>query len=285
MKICRYGAIGEERPGLVDSDNMVRDLSEYVDEIGPQALSPESLARIASLPIADLSVVSGDPRFGIPVAGVSKFIAIGLSYRDHAEEVGLPLPTEPIIFLKAVTCLSGPNDDIAKPPHSTKLDCELELGVVIGSKAQYVDEVKALEYVAGYCIVNDVSERNFQFQSSQWDKGKGCDSFGPIGPWLVTKEEVPDPQSLDMWLEVNGKRRQSGNSVTMIFSVAQIVAYCSRYMTLLPGDVICTGTPPGVGMGMKPEPVWLEVGDVVHLWIDGLGEQRQAIVACPGRNL
>ncbi|MDR3631054.1 MAG: fumarylacetoacetate hydrolase family protein [Desulfocapsaceae bacterium] len=284
MKLCRYGAIGQEHPGLVDSDNRVRDLSAYVDDIGTQTLSPESLARIASLPISDMPVVSGEPRFGVPVAGVSKIIAIGLSYRDHADEVDMPIPTEPIIFLKAATCLSGPNDNIVKPPHSTKLDCELELGVVIGSKAQYVDEVKALEYVAGYCIMNDVSERSFQFQSSQWDKGKGCDSFGPLGPWLVTKEEVPDPQGLDMWLEVNGKRRQTGNTEVMIFSIAQIVACCSRYMTLLPGDVICTGTPPGVGMGMKPEPVWLKMDDVVHLWIDGLGEQQQTVVAWPGRN-
>ncbi|MDA8156709.1 MAG: fumarylacetoacetate hydrolase family protein [Actinomycetota bacterium] len=279
MKLCRYGEKGQERPGLVDKNGMIRDLSAHLADINAQALDPKSLAAIAALSIAILPVVPGSPRLGIPVTRTSKYIAIGLNYRDHAEEASLAIPTEPLIFLKAINCLSGPNDDIIQPPHSTKLDWELELGVVIGSKAQYVDEPKALDYVAGYCIANDVSDRGFQFQSSQWAKGKGCDSFGPIGPWLVTKDEVPNPQNLDMWLEVNGQRRQTGNTANMIFSVAQIVAYCSRYMTLLPGDVICTGTPPGVGMGTKPEPIWLKPGDAVHLWIDGLGEQRQTVVA------
>ena len=279
MKLCRYGEKGQERPGLVDQNGVIRDLSAHLPDINAQTLDPKALAAIAALSITDLTVVPGSPRLGTPVTGTSKYIAIGLNYRDHAEEAGLAIPTEPLIFLKAINCLSGPNDNIIQPPHSTKLDWELELGVVIGSKAQYVNEANALDYIAGYCIANDVSDRGFQFQSSQWAKGKGCDSFGPIGPWLVTKDEVPDPQNLDMWLEVNGQRRQTGNSANMIFSVAQIVAYCSRYMTLLPGDVICTGTPPGVGMGIKPEPIWLKPGDVVHLWINGLGEQRQTVAA------
>ncbi|UCP11657.1 fumarylacetoacetate hydrolase family protein [Pseudomonas sp. MM213] len=278
MKLCRFGPPGKERPGLLDTNGRIRDLSAHVTDIDAAVLAPAALAELSKLDIAELPVVEEGVRYGVPVAQVRKFIAIGLNYRDHAEEAGMAIPTEPIIFHKAISCLSGPNDDIVQPRHSTKLDWELELGVVIGSEAKYVSETNALDYVAGYCLVNDVSERAFQMQSSQWDKGKGCDTFGPIGPWLVTRDEIADPQNLDMWLDINGERRQTGNSKTMIFSVAQIVSYCSRYMTLHPGDVICTGTPPGVGMGMKPEPQWLHPGDQIHLWIDGLGEQRQKVV-------
>ena len=278
MKLCRFGPPGKERPGLLDTNGRIRDLSAHVTDIDAAVLAPAALAELSKLDVSGLPVVEEGVRYGVPVAQVRKFIAIGLNYRDHAEESGMTIPTEPIIFHKAISCLSGPNDDIVQPPHSTKLDWELELGVVIGTEAKYVSEANALDYVAGYCLVNDVSERAFQMQSSQWDKGKGCDTFGPIGPWLVTRDEVADPQNLDMWLDVNGERRQTGNSKTMIFSVAQIVSYCSRYMTLHPGDVICTGTPPGVGMGMKPEPQWLHPGDHIHLWIDGLGEQRQKVV-------
>jgi len=214
----------------------------------------------------------------VPYVGIGKFVAIGLNYSDHAKEANLPIPTEPVVFMKATTCISGPNDDVIQPMNSTKLDWEVELGVVIGTKARYVSEADALSYVAGYCVVNDVSERAFQMQSSQWDKGKGCDTFGPIGPWLVTTDEITDPQNLSMWLDVNGKRMQTGNTRTMIFTVAQLVSYVSRYMTLLPGDILTTGTPPGVALGMK-EPAWLKPGDVVTLGIKGLGEQRQTIVA------
>jgi 2-keto-4-pentenoate hydratase/2-oxohepta-3-ene-1,7-dioic acid hydratase in catechol pathway len=278
MKLCRYGEFGAERPALVDAQGALRDLSGYVSDITPAQLSASALEKLSKIQLSDLPLVPGNSRIGAPVSGIPKFIAIGLNYRDHAEEAGMAIPTEPIIFMKSTTCIGGPNDNIVVPPHSTKLDWELELGVVIGKKAQYVSEEEALDYVAGYCVVNDVSERAFQLQSSQWDKGKGCDTFGPIGPWLVTKDEVPNPQNLDMWLEVNGERRQAGNSRTMIFTVKELVAYCSRYMTLLPGDVITTGTPPGVGMGMKPAPIYLNTGDVVTLWIDGLGTQKQRVV-------
>lgn len=279
MKLCRFGLPGKERPGLVDAEGRIRDLSAHITDIDPSVLAPAALAELSKLDVALLPVVEEGVRYGVPVSHVRKFIAIGLNYRDHAEEAGMTIPTEPIIFHKAISCLSGPNDDIVQPPHSTKLDWELELGVVIGSEAKYVSEAHALDYVAGYCVVNDVSERAFQMQCSQWDKGKGCDTFGPIGPWLVTRDEIADPQNLDMWLDINGERRQTGNSKTMIFSVAQIVSYCSRYMTLQPGDVICTGTPPGVGMGMKPEPQWLHPGDQIRVWIDGLGEQNQNVVS------
>jgi 2-keto-4-pentenoate hydratase/2-oxohepta-3-ene-1,7-dioic acid hydratase in catechol pathway len=218
----------------------------------------------------------------VPYVGISKFIAIGLNFADHAREANMPIPPEPVVFMKATTCITGPNDKVIQPRNSTKLDWEVELGVVICKKAQYVPEDKALDYVAGYCVVNDVSERAFQMQSSQWDKGKGCDTFGPIGPWLVTTDEIRDPQNLDMWLDVNGRRMQKGNTRTMIFGVAKLVSYCSQYMTLLPGDIITTGTPPGVGLGMKPEPVFLKPGDVMNLGIQGLGEQRQDVVAYPG---
>lgn len=279
MKLCRYGVPGNERPALIDPQGRLRDLSGHIEDIGPEAISPEALHSLAALSSADLPLVAGTPRLGPPLRGVSKFIGIGLNYRDHAREAGLPLPTEPIIFLKATSCVSGPHDPIRKPAHSTRLDWELELGVVIGSTARQVSEQHALQHVAGYCIVNDVSDRGFQFQSSQWDKGKGCDSFGPIGPWLVTRDEIADPQRLNMWLEINGVRRQTGNTADMIFSVAQIVAYCSHYMTLLPGDIISTGTPAGVGMGQQPEPVWLASGDQTRLWIEGLGEQGQQVVS------
>lgn len=278
MKLCRFGPRGSERPGVIDAEGRIRDLSGHVTDIDADVLAPSVLAQLSTLDIARLPLAEEGVRYGVPVAHVRKFIAIGLNYRDHAEESGMAIPVEPIIFQKAISCLNGPDDEILQPLGSTRLDWELELGVVIGSEARYVSEADALSYVAGYCVVNDVSERAFQMQSSQWDKGKGCDTFGPIGPWLVTRDEIPDPQNLNMWLDVNGERRQTGHSRTMIFSVAQVVAYCSRYMTLQPGDVICTGTPPGVGMGMKPQPQWLRPGDEIHLWIEGLGEQRQKII-------
>lgn len=281
MKLCRHGPSGQERPGLIDAQGRLRDLSAHVGDLDGCALSDAALARLAALPPDSLPLLPPDTRLGPPVAGVGKYLAIGLNYRDHAAEAGLPIPSEPIVFMKATSCLSGPNDDIVKPPHATQLDWELELAVVIGRRVSHVPLGQALDHVAGYCIAHDVSERAFQFQSSQWDKGKGCDSFGPLGPWLVTRDEIPDPQNLAMTLDVNGQRRQTGHTGQMIFGVAEIVAYCSRYMTLHPGDVICTGTPPGVGMGIKPAPVWLEVGDTVRLWIDGLGEQRQRVVAHP----
>lgn len=277
MKLCRYGEKGAEKPGIIGPSGEIRDLSAHCKDIGPDTLSPEALKKLATLNVQALPVVHGTPRYGSAVTDVSKFIAIGLNFHDHAEEAGMAIPTEPIIFMKAPSCISGANDDIIRPLNSTKLDWEVELGIVIGSKAQYVPEESALDYVAGYCVINDVSERAFQLQSPQWDKGKGCDSFGPIGPWLVTTDEIPDPQDLDMWLDVNGRRMQTGNSRTMIFDCKKIVAYCSNYMTLLPGDVITTGTPPGVGMGFKPEPIYLNVGDVLTLSIQGLGRQTQTV--------
>jgi 2-keto-4-pentenoate hydratase/2-oxohepta-3-ene-1,7-dioic acid hydratase in catechol pathway len=279
MKLCRHGNTGSEKPALVDSAGKLRDLSKVIPDLDPAALAPQALAKLAATKPESLPLVEGNPRIGVPVAGISKYVAIGLNYSDHAAEANMAVPTEPIIFFKALSCLCGPNDDTVQPRNSTKLDWEVELAVVIGRKAQYVSEDKALDHVAGYCLANDVSERVFQFQSSQWDKGKGCDTFGPLGPWLVTRDEIPDPQALDMWLDVNGKRMQSGNTRTMVFGVQKLVSYCSHYMTLLPGDVIATGTPPGVGMGKKPEPIWLKPGDVVTLGIQGLGEQRQKVVA------
>ena len=240
------------------------------------------LKMLAKVRPETLPVVTNNSRLGVPYVGIGKFIAIGLNYSDHAKEAGMPIPPEPVVFMKATTCISGPGDDVIQPKNSTKLDWEVELGVVIGTKAQYVREEKALEHVAGYCVVNDVSERTFQMATSQWDKGKGFDTAGPVGPWLVTTDEIKDPQTLDMWLDVNGKRMQSGNTRTMIFGVAQIIAHVSQYMTLMPGDIITTGTPPGVGLGMKPIPVFLKPGDVVTLGIRGLGEQRQKIVAWSG---
>ena len=275
MKLCRYGRNGYEKPGMVDADGRLRDLSKVVESIGPNELSPRGLKMLTKVKAESLPLVANHPRMGVPYVGIGKFVAIGLNYSDHAKEAGLPIPTEPVVFMKATTCINGPNDDVVQPRNSTKLDWEVELGVVIGTKAQYVSEDKALEHVAGYCVVNDVSERSFQQATNQWDKGKGFDTAGPIGPWLVTTDEITDPQTLELWLDVNGKRMQSGNTRTMIFSVAKIIAHVSAYMTLMPGDVITTGTPPGVGLGQKPNPIYLKEGDVMELAIDGLGKQRQ----------
>ncbi len=282
MKLCRYGKNGFEKPGMIDAQGNIRDLSAVVEQIDQGTISPAGLAKLRKIKAETLPLVKGEPRLGVPYVGISKFVAIGLNYADHAREANMPIPPEPIVFMKATTSITGPNDKVIVPRHSTKLDWEVELGVVICKKAQYVPEDKALDYVAGYCVVNDVSERAFQLQSSQWDKGKGCDTFGPIGPWLVTTDEIRDPQNLDVWLDVNGRRMQKGNTRTMIFGVAKLVSYCSQYMTLLPGDIITTGTPPGVGMGVKPDPVFLKPGDVMNLGIQGLGEQRQDVVAYPG---
>jgi 2-keto-4-pentenoate hydratase/2-oxohepta-3-ene-1,7-dioic acid hydratase in catechol pathway len=278
MKLCRYGKAGYEKPGVIDGEGRLRDLSKVVENIGPNEISPRQLKTLSRLKPETLPLVTGNPRLGVPYVGIGKFVAIGLNYSDHAKEAGLPLPAEPIVFMKATTCINGPNDDVVQPKNSTKLDWEIELGVVIGSQARYVSEADALNYVAGYCIVNDVSERSFQMATTQWDKGKGFDTAGPIGPWLVSSDEIRDPQNLEMALEVNGKRMQAGNTRTMVFSVAKIVSHVSQYMTLLPGDIIATGTPPGVGLGIKPSPVFLKPGDVMHLTIEGLGEQRQKVV-------
>jgi len=283
MKLLRYGAPGKEKPGIADSQGNVRDLSKVVAQIDDAMLTPRNLARLARVKPETLPIVRGNPRLGVPYAGISKFVAIGLNYRDHAEEAGLPIPAEPVVFMKATTCLCGPNDDVIVPKGSQKLDYEVELGVVIGTKAQYVPESKAMDYVAGYAVVNDVSERLFQMgPGGQWDRGKGCDTFGPVGPWLVTTDEVADPQALDMWLDVNGEKRQRGNTRTMVYNCAVLVSYVSQFMTLLPGDIITTGTPPGVALGMKP-PVWLKPGDVVTLGINGLGQQRQRVIAYSGK--
>jgi 2-keto-4-pentenoate hydratase/2-oxohepta-3-ene-1,7-dioic acid hydratase in catechol pathway len=278
MKLVRYGNPGKEKPGLVDADGKVRDLSGVVPDIGPAQLGSAMLARLRKQNPAKLPLVRGTPRFGCPVANVGKFVAIGLNYADHAEESGVPIPAEPVVFMKATSCIQGPNDPVMLPKGSTKTDWEVELGVVIGTRARYVSQKEALGFVAGYCTINDVSEREFQLERGpQWDKGKGCDTFGPIGPWLVTTDEIENVQRLSMWLDVNGKRMQTGNTRTMIFSVARLVSYVSQFMTLLPGDVITTGTPPGVGLGMKP-PSYLKKGDVVTLGIEGLGEQRQQVI-------
>jgi len=282
MKLCRYGKNGYEKPGIIDSEGRLRDLSKIVESIGPNEISPRGLKMLTKVKPETLPLVANHPRMGVPYVGIGKFVAIGLNYSDHATEAGQAIPSEPIVFMKATTSINGPNDDIVQPRNSTKLDWEVELGVVIGTKAQYVSEDKALEHVAGYCVINDVSERGFQMATSQWDKGKGFDTSGPIGPWLVTTDEITDPQTLDMWLDVNGKRMQTGNTRTMIFSVAQIIAHVSAYMTLMPGDVITTGTPPGVGLGFKPTPIFLKVGDVMTLGIRGLGEQKQKVVAHSG---
>ena len=279
MKLVRYGAKGAEKPGLIDKSGQLRDLSAHIRDLDGEAYSPASLQRLGGIDPASLPAVGGNPRLGAPVTGISKFVAIGLNYSDHAKETGNPIPSEPIFFLKANTALSGPTDAVEKPRGSTKLDWEVEIAVIIGSRAKYVSEADALNHVAGYCICNDVSERNFQIERlGQWTKGKSHDTFGPLGPWLVTRDEIPNPQSLSMWLDVNGKRRQTGSTSTMIFSIAKCVSYVSQFMTLLPGDVLTTGTPPGVGTGMKP-PQYLDVGDVVTLGIEGLGEQRQEIIA------
>jgi 2-keto-4-pentenoate hydratase/2-oxohepta-3-ene-1,7-dioic acid hydratase in catechol pathway len=284
MKLVRYGPPGREKPGLIDADGVLRDLSRKVDDIDGDALAPASLSGLRKLDVRRLPVVKGKPRLGPCVATPSKFVAIGLNFSDHAKETGASIPEHPVVFFKSPTCIVGANDNIMQPLDSTQLDWEVELGVVIGRTARYVALKDALRYVAGYCVINDVSEREFQLKksASQWSKGKGCDTFGPLGPYLVTSDEIKDPQNLDMWLDVNGERRQTGNTRTMIFNVAQIVADVSRYMTLLPGDVITTGTPPGVALGMKP-PVWLKPGDIVTLGIQGLGEQRQRVVPFRGR--
>jgi 2-keto-4-pentenoate hydratase/2-oxohepta-3-ene-1,7-dioic acid hydratase in catechol pathway len=280
MKLCRYGSAGAEKPGLIDADGRIRDLSGHVGDLGPAELSPAALARLAAIDPASLPLVEGEPRYGVPVTGTSKFIAIGLNYADHAAESNLPIPSEPVVFNKWVNCLQGPNDPVVIPRDSQKTDWEVELGIVIGTRASYVEEADALDHVAGYVTVNDVSERHWQTERGPtWDKGKGFPTFGPVGPWLVTPDEVGDPQHLSMWLEVNGKRLQDGSTKTMIFTVAQIIAYCSQFMILEPGDIITTGTPPGVGLGQKPEPWYLKAGDVVTLGIEKLGEQRQDFVA------
>ena len=284
MKLVRYGPAGKEKPGLIDADGKLRDLSRKVKDINAAALAPAELAKLRKLDPKKLPLVKGKPRIGPCVATPSKFVAIGLNYSDHAKESGNPIPEHPVVFFKSQTCIVGPNDNVMVPRGSTQLDWEVELGVVIGRTARYVDEKDGLRYVAGYCLINDVSEREFQMKKSatQWNKGKGCDTFGPLGPWLVTTDEIKDPQKLGMWLDVNGEKRQRGNTNTMIFSVAKLVSDVSCYMTLLPGDVITTGTPPGVGLGMKP-PVWLKPGDVMTLGIDGLGEQKQKVVAFKGK--
>ena len=278
MKLVRYGNPGREKPGLVDDDGKLRDLSSVVPDIGPEQLGQVGLARIRKANPAKLPLVRGNPRFGCPVSHVPKFIAIGLNYADHAAEGGMPIPAEPIVFMKATSCIQGPNDPVMLPRGSVKTDWEVELGVVIGTRARYVPMSKALAHVAGYTVCNDVSEREYQLErGTQWDKGKGCDTFGPIGPWLVTTDEIPNVQRLAMWLDVNGQRMQTGNTRTMIFNVTKLVSYCSHFMTLEPGDVITTGTPPGVGLGMKP-PKYLKKGDVMSLGIEGLGEQRQVVI-------
>jgi len=277
MKLVRYGASGREKPGLIDSGGVLRDLSGQLADLHLPTLGLQGLARLRRLDPATLPRVRGTPRLGLPYTGISKFVGIGLNYRDHAAEAGLPVPSEPIVFMKATTCLGGPQDPIELPPGSQKTDWEVELGIVIGRTARRVTEAEALSFVAGYCIVNDVSERAWQMErGGTWDKGKGFDTFGPVGPWLVTTDEVSDPQALSMWLDVNGESRQRGHTSTMIFGAARLVSYLSECMTLLPGDLIATGTPPGVGMGRKP-PQYLRAGDVVTLGIEGLGAQRQDV--------
>ncbi len=279
MKLLRYGPAGAEKPGLLDAEGSIRDLSAHVPDIHGAALAPATLEELAALDTAGLPAVAGNVRLGPPVAGVGKLLCIGLNYRDHAEETGAPIPEEPILFMKSTTSIIGPNDDVVLPRGSLKGDWEVELGVVIGSRARYVDEENALDYVAGYCVFNDISERHFQLEGTgQWVKGKSADTFAPFGPYMVTRDEVPDPQDLHLWLEVDGKRYQDGSTRTMIFSVAHLVSYVSRYMTLVPGDIIPTGTPPGVGLGMKP-PVFLKPGNVMRVGIDGLGEQELRVVA------
>ncbi len=278
MKLVRYGNPGREKPGLIDDEGKLRDLSAVVPDIGPAQLGEAALARIRKANPAKLPLVRGKPRMGCPVNGVGKFIAIGLNYADHAAESGVPIPSEPVVFMKATSCIQGPNDPVMLPKNSVKTDWEVELGIVIGTRARYVSKKDALSYVAGFTLVNDVSEREYQLERGpQWDKGKGCDTFGPIGPWLVTGDEIENVQRLDMWLDVNGQRMQTGNTKTMIFNCATLVSYVSQFMTLMPGDVITTGTPPGVGLGMKP-PKYLKKGDVMTLGIQGLGEQRQEVV-------
>ena len=280
MKLLRYGPKGQEKPGTLDAEGRIRDLSGVVADITPDQLWGEGLAALKAIDPETLPLVEGAPRYGVPVNGVRKFIAIGLNFADHAAESNLPIPTEPVVFTKAVSCLTGPNDTVVIPRGSEKTDWEVELGIVIGQRASYVDQADALDHVAGYVLINDVSERAFQTErGGTWDKGKGCDTFGPVGPWIVTTDEVGDVQTLDMWLDLNGQRMQTGNTRTMIFGVAEIVSYVSQFMTLEPGDLITTGTPPGVGLGQKPEPFSLKAGDVMELGIEKLGSQRQSVVA------
>ena len=278
MKLMRYGAKGAEKPGLIDANGAVRDLSGVLSDITGATLGKDSLATLAALDIGSLPVVANPGRIAPPWKGVGKFLCVGLNYADHAAESGMAVPAEPVLFMKATSAIIGANDAVVMPQDSKKSDWEVELGVVIGTSARYVSEADALSYVAGYCVVNDLSEREYQLErGGQWDKGKGCDTFGPIGPWLVTADEVADPQNLGLWLEVNGKRVQDGNTRTMVFGVANLVSYISRFMTLYPGDIISTGTPPGVGMGQKPSAVYLKPGDTMRLGIEGLGEQRQTV--------
>ncbi|MCU6619931.1 fumarylacetoacetate hydrolase family protein [Achromobacter mucicolens] len=280
MKLMRYGAKGSEKPALIDAEGQVRDLSSVISDITAESLVPAKLAQLRALDPASLPLVAQPGRVAPPWRGMGKFICIGLNYADHAAESGLPVPAEPVVFMKTTSAVVGCNDPVVLPRESVKTDWEVELGVVIGEKARYVSEADAMKHVAGYCVVNDVSEREYQIErGGTWDKGKGCDTFGPIGPWLVTADEVPNPQDLEMWLEVNGKRYQNGSTRTMVFGVAQLVSYVSRFMTLYPGDLISTGTPPGVGMGQKPSPVYLKAGDEMKLGIAGLGEQRQRVHA------
>jgi len=279
MKLLRYGAPGLEKPGILATDGTIRDLSGVIPDLAPPQLERSALARIAAIDPMTLPAVRGTPRLGVPVSGVTKFIAIGLNYADHAAESNLPLPSEPVVFTKAISCLAGPTDDVMLPRDSTHTDWEVELGIVIGTRARYVERDRALDYVAGYCIIDDVSEREYQIhRGGTWDKGKGCDTFGPVGPWLVTPDELGNPQSIDLWLDVNGVRRQTGNTSTMVFPVVELVSYLSSFMTLEPGDIIATGTPPGVGMGMKPDPVYLKAGDVMRLGSSKLGVQEHRVV-------
>jgi ureidoglycolate lyase len=279
VKLLRYGPKGREKPGILDKDGKIRDLSAHVPDIAGTALQPDSLKKLAALNPAELPLASGELRIGPCVGKIGKFVCIGLNYADHAAETGAPIPKEPIIFMKATSAVIGPYDEVEIPRGSIKTDWEVELGVVIGRNAKYIPENAAMDYVAGYCVVNDVSEREYQIErGGQWDKGKGCDTFGPTGPWLVTKDEVPDPQNLAMWLEVDGHRYQNGSTKTMIFNVPKLVSYLSHFMSLQPGDVISTGTPPGVGMGQKPNPIYLKAGQTMRLGIAGLGEQQQKLV-------
>ncbi|HAT4998208.1 fumarylacetoacetate hydrolase family protein [Serratia marcescens] len=279
MKLLRYGQPGQERPGMLDAQGRLRDLSQHIADVGGAALSPASLAKLRALDSAALPLVEGQPRLGACVGGIGKFICIGLNYADHAAETGAAIPEEPVVFNKWTSAVVGPYDRVEIPRGSQKTDWEVELGVVIGLGGRYISETDAMRHVAGYCVINDVSEREYQIErGGTWDKGKGCDTFGPIGPWLVTADEIADPHSLNLWLEVDGKRYQDGNTSTMIFRIPQIVSYLSRFMSLQPGDVISTGTPPGVGMGQKPQPIYLRAGQTMRLGIEGLGEQRQQTV-------
>ena len=279
MKLLRYGEKGQERPALLDKDGGLRDLSAHVSDIAGSALLPQNLARLQDLDPASLPLVPGNPRLGACVGQVGKFICIGLNYADHAAETEAPIPDEPIIFNKWTSAIVGPNDNIEIPRHSCKTDWEVELGVVIGQGGRYIDESRAMEHVAGYCVINDVSEREFQLErGGTWDKGKGCDTFGPLGPWLVTRDEIADPHQLAIWLEVDGHRYQNGNTRTMIFQIPKLISYLSQFMSLQPGDVISTGTPPGVGLGIKPTPIYLKAGQKIRLGIEGLGEQNQITV-------